>query len=240
MHSAIPLIPLWFYGFDSFMYLIVSLVGFVLSFNFFRIYKLSLKEKHIYLYLAFMLLSVGFLILSITNTLSYFSFGKCRPLCSLGLLDEIFSVEDLSYFLFFGLSLVSYIMFLFVYGIKDFKISKILVLMFILYLLVAIGLEISEDAYNLWYSYYEYFHLISFIMTAFISFKIFMNYQQKKKINSLLVLFSFILISFFHFFLLFSFVNEWIYVLAHISLLIGFSLFLIMVFRVKKNAKKKK
>jgi len=240
MHIIIPIIPIWFYGFDSLMYLIVSAIGFLLSFNFYRIYKLSLEEKHIYLYFGFMLLSVGFLILSIINTFSYLSFIKCRPLCSLGLLDEIFSIEDFSYFMFFGLSLISYIMFLFVYGTRDFKISKILILAFVAYLLIIISLEILENTHKLWYSYHEYFHLISLVMMIFISFKIFINYYNNRDINSFLVLFSFIFILLFHLFLLFSFMNEWIYVFAHISLLIGFSLLLIMILKVKKNAKPKK
>ena len=228
------IIPVWFYGFDALMYFLSSIIGFLLSFYFYKIYSLSSEKRHMYLYLGFLLLSLGLLNLSISDTYSYIAFMNCHKVCVLGIIDNAFSLEDFSYFAYFGLSLFAYTMFLFAYKVEKFKYSTILIPLFIGYLLLILLTLPSTESIHLWQTYHEYFHLIAFLMTVFVAFRNVLNYTEKKNLNSFLVMISFSFISLFHLFHLFSFVSGWMYVFAHISMLIGFSSLLVMVLRVKK------
>jgi len=187
-----------------------------------------------YLYLGFLLLSIGFVTLSITNIFSYIVFNNCHTSCELGLMDDAFSLEDFSYFMYFGLSLFAYVLFINSYLSKNSKFHKIFITIFSVYFLVIISFLSLNDDYKLWYSYHEYFHLASLIIMIFISFKNVLNYNEKRSLNSFLVMISFMLISIFHLLHLFSFISGWMYVFAHISVLSGFITLLIMLLRVKK------
>ncbi|MEM5790690.1 MAG: hypothetical protein QXP77_01415 [Candidatus Aenigmatarchaeota archaeon] len=228
-------IPSWFYGFDSLIYFIGSMIGFLLNYYFHKIHSLSLEKKHMYLGLGFMLLSTGLLILSITDAYSYFVFKNCRTACTLGLVDKVFSVEDFSYFVYFGLSIFAYTLFIFTYEYENIKFLKFFLLLFFVYLALILILLPKAENYGLWYSYVGYYNLISLLMLIFVSFKSFVNYNETKTLSSLLVMSGFIFISLFHIFYLFSFTNELMYVLSHMFLLIGFSTFLMMVLRVTRK-----
>jgi hypothetical protein len=232
MHLAIPV---WFYGFDALMYFLSSIVGFLLSFYFNRIYSLSSEKRHMYLYLGFMMLSVALLGLSITDSVSYATFMNCHDSCVLGLMDDAFSLEDFSYFIYFGLSLCALLMFMLAYIPEGFKYSKVLLFGFIGYLIViAMTMSIIEE-YEAWYSYNEYFNFVAFMMMVFITFRNAVNYNEKATLNSFLVLLSFSLITLFYLFHLLSFISGWMYVFAHIALLSGFISLLAMVLRVRKE-----
>lgn len=113
------IIPIWFYGFDALMYLISSMIGFLISFYFHKIYSLSSEKRHMYLYLGFLLLSFGLLNLSITDMISYTTFWQCLRPCTLGILDQVFDIIDFSYFLYFGLSILAYTLFMLAYIPKN-------------------------------------------------------------------------------------------------------------------------
>ncbi len=229
------LIPVWFYGFDSVMYIISSLIGFLLSFYFYKIHSLSSEKRHMNLYLGFLVLSLGLFSLSITYVFSYMIFKSCPDSCTLGLIDNAFSLEDFSYFVYFGLSISAYALFIFAYKPKDFQFSRIFTFLFIGYLILTLILLPTKQSQRLWYSYHEYFHLTALLMMIFVSFRNIVNYIEKKSLNSLLVAASFSFISLFHLLHLFSFISGWIYVFAHISILIGFTSLLFMVLRVKNK-----
>jgi len=235
MHIFIPIIPLWFYGFDSVVYFIASLIGFLLSFYFHKMYSFSSEKKHKYLYLGFLLLSFGFLLISFTNTYSYLNFKNCRVSCTLGLIGDVFSLEDYSYFTFFGLSLLAYSFFVLAYWDENFKHSRTLIFLFLIYMLMVFIFLPRETDLTRWYSFVGYFHMISLAMMAFVSFKNFLNYKEKKSLNSLMVFYSFAFLSLFHLFYLISFMNEWMYVFSHLFMLIGFTTLLAMVLRVKRK-----
>ena len=165
---------------------------------------------------------------------SYITFRSCHRTCILGLTDNVFSLEDFSYLTYFGLSISAYILFILAYKPENFKFSSFFIIGFLIYLaLIALSLPTEREG-RVWYTYHEYFHLTAMIMIIFITFRNILNYAEKKNLNSFLVMVSFGLISLFHLFHLFSFVSGWMYVFAHISILIGFSSLLFMVLRVKK------
>jgi hypothetical protein len=227
------LIPPWFYGFDSVMYLISALVGLLLSYYFYKIHSISSEKRHSYLYFGFLLLSFGLLSLSITGMFSYLTLNNCVASCSLGLLDNAFSLEDFSYLLYFALSISAYALFMLAYLPKKFSIPKLPMIFFLLYFLsLLILLPVTG---GIWYEYHEFFHLTAFLMVSFISFRNMINYKGRRDTNSLLVFIAFIFLSMFHLFHIFSFVSAWMYVFAHIFMLISFTSLLFMVARVKKK-----
>ncbi|MFH1126973.1 MAG: hypothetical protein ABIG84_02275 [archaeon] len=234
------IIPVWFYGYDSVIYLINSFIGFLLSFYFYRIFSLSSEKKHLYLHLGFLFLSVGLLILSIISEFSYLAYENCldsSASCSLGLLDSIYSIEDFSYFAYFGLSIFAYILFLAAYGGEYVDYSRILIIALLVYL-VYIVLHITyipvKEGHILWYTYREYFNMAAIALLAFISFRNIANYFEMKSLNSLLVALSFSFLALYHVIRLFSFISG-LYVLGHIFMLLAFGALLLMVVRVKRR-----
>jgi hypothetical protein len=227
-------IPVWFFGFDSAMYFLSSLIGFFVSFYFHKIYSLSSHKRHMYLYLGFLLLSVGLLGLSITSMFSYLVFNNCHEACVLGLADEAFSLEDFSYFTYFGLSIAAYILFMITYKPENFKFSKLIIFGFLIYMIALFVFLPTQESHVVWYSYHEHFHLTALLMIIFVTFRNAVNYNEKRSSNSLLVTISFGFLALFHLFHLFSPLSEWMYVFAHISMLTGFSCLLFMLLRLKK------
>lgn len=224
------IIPVWFYGFDSVMYFISSMVGFLLSFYFHKIYSLSSEKKHMYLYFGFLLLSFGLLSLSMTSIYSYTTFWQCRGYpCVLGMLDQAFGLEDFAYLLYFGLSILAYTLFMLAYIPKNFKMPSLPIYIFLIYFfIIFITLPIENGQVDV-SSYNGFFNLTAFLMLVFVSFMNLANFSENKGLNPFLVTASFIFISLFHLFHLFSFVSGWVYVLAHVAMLISFTSLLSMV-----------
>jgi len=240
------IIPVWFYGFDATMYFISALVGFLLSFYFHRLYSINSEKTHKYLYLGFLILSIGLMALSISDMFSYVEYLGCHEMyrpCILSILDNVFSIDDYAYLAYFGLSLVAYFLFIIAYSEKYINFSKMLLISFVAYLLAIITfMPMKEDAF-LWYSYSGYFHLTAFIMLTYVSLKNIAYYTKTRRFNSFLVAFSFSMISLFHLLHIFASISGWVYVLGHIFLLIGFISLLSMVLHVKhiqERAEKKR
>ncbi len=234
MENMEIVIPLWFYGFDAVMYFLSSAVAFLLSFYFYRIYHLSSNKQHQYLYTGFLVLALGFSVLSITSLYSFINFKSCTTICSLGLVDKAFSLEDFAYFMYFGFSLTAYSLIILAYNHELPRFSKMFLFLFLAYLIFISASLTLRRHYKVWYSFSEYFHLTSFVMMLFVAFRAFVNYANEKSGSSFLVMNSFIFIAAFHLFYLLSFINE-LYVFAHFTLLAGFFLLLFMVLTVRRK-----
>jgi len=233
----VAIIPSWFYAIDSVMYFISSAVGLMLSFYFHRMHMISSEKKHLYVHFGFLLLSIGLIVMSITSLFNFATHNICGPsdkTCASGLLGNLFSLEDFSYLVYFGFSIFAYLLFILVYAEEYLRSSKVLVGIFLSYLILLIIFLPIKDGHGLWYSYNEYFHLTSFIMLLFVSFRSFLNYTELKRFNALLVAVSFSFLSISHIFYLFSFVSEWMYVLGHVLTLLGFMGFFMLIMKVMK------
>jgi hypothetical protein len=231
------IIPVWFYGFDAVMYLISSFIGFLLSFYFHKIYSLSSEKRHLYLFWGFLLLSFGLLSLSVTDIYSYTTFWQCRPPspCNLGILDEAFDIESFSYFLYFGLSIIAYALLMLAYIPQKFKIQNLPIwLLSIYFLVVLVTLPLGRGEV-VWYSYDQFFNLIAFLMMVFVSFINFINFSENKSMDSFLVTMSFLFLSLFHLLHIFSFISGWMYVFAHMAMIVSFLSILSVIARVKKK-----
>ena len=229
------LVPPWFYGFDSFTYFLGGLIGFLLSFYFYKIHFLSSARRHKYLYFGFFLLSTALAVLAISSVYSYLNFAACQAGCKMGSFDDTFSLEDFSYIMYFGFSLLAYIMFIFAYEHEKIKFSKIFSLLFVGYLILISALLGLQRSYKIWHSYSEYFHLTALIMLLFVSFRAFINFDEKRNASSFLVMTSFGFIALFHLLYMLSSVNRWMYVFSHVSLLAGFITLLFMVVKVRSR-----
>ncbi len=246
------IVPTWLYAFEAVMHLVSSFVILLLSLYFHRMYSLSSDKRHMLVHLAFLLLSMGLIVLSISSMFSFAARIGCNSSgpCSYGLAVDILSLEDFAYLAYFGFSLFAYILFILVYAEEYLKFSRIFVLAFVGYLLFLVTVLPVKAGHGLWYSYNEYFHLTSFVFLIFISFRNFVNYSEMrsdiegnrairdgapmKSLNALIVASSFSMISLFHLFHLFAFLGGWMYLLGHISLLLGFAGFFVLIMRVMK------
>lgn len=233
--------PVWFYGVDPALHFAGAAIAFLLSFYFHKIYALSRDKKHMYLHMGFLLLAISSLALTITDTYNYVAFTRCQNEgdCILGYTDNLLSLEDFSYFLYFGLSITAYMLFLFAYWPAGIAFSRLFILAFFIYLFVVPLVLPAPGGSTIGFAYFEYLNLVAFIILAFISFRNAINYAEKKTSGSLFVVFSFGFISLAHLFLLFSSLNGLMYMLYHISLLIGFGSLLMMVLTAENKARYK-
>jgi hypothetical protein len=231
-----PMIPTWFYGFDAIMYLVSSLIGFLLSFYFYRMYSLSSEKRHLHMFWGFALLSLGLLSLSATNAFSYINFWQCGPgpFCTLGILGSSFAIESFSYFLYFGLSIIAYAMFMYAYIPKKFRIQNLpnwLIAIYFIFMIVTF--QLNEDNI-VWFAYIGFFDLTAFLMVGFVTLINIINYSENKTRESLMVVMSFAFLLLFHLLRIFFFINGITYVLAHLSMLTSFLLLLYVITKVKK------
>ncbi len=209
-------VPKWFFGFDSVIYLFVAIVGFLITYYSYKVYDATSKKQHLFLYWGFKIISVGFLLLSITRIYSYgIVLPSCTDVCVLTTSGSAFSITDFGYWIYFGASTLAYLMFILTSMSEKIKMP----LMFIL---------------PVWYAAFPYFHITSIFLMAFIVFNSLLNFLRAKNLTTVLVLLAFIFISIFHLSLIVIPINETVYVLAHFFLLLGFLSFLFMLVRVLK------
>lgn len=206
------LIPGWFFGLDSGFYILAAIIGFMVSFLAYKAYTYTKVRNHFYLYLSFASLSMGFLLLGITNIYAYYGIKTG----TLDMFEGYSSFRDFALWIYYACSLIGYSILAYMYIPKKFKQS------FPLFL-------------PMWYKGFPYFHITSFFIMMYVTFHGFVNYFMKKSINAFLVASSFGLITLFHLFMFFSSYSEWFYVAAHFSLLLGFLSLLTMLIRINRR-----
>ncbi len=208
------LIPHRFYGFDSVMYTLSALIGFLVSYYAFKLYTTTNKKSHFYLQIAFTILSIGLLTLGVTSGYAYLNYiiiESPNPL-----LDQITYVDDFGYWIYYVSSLVGY---------------SVLALMYVS--------EKSRFFILLppWQKGLPYFNILSFFILSYVIFRSIVNFVVKKKLNSFLVMTSFILIGAYQILLFLSSFSKLLYVAAHLSLITGFGCLLLMLIRVNRGWK---
>lgn len=201
------LVPSWFFGFDSVMYLLSSAIGFLVSFHAFKLYSMTSKKSHFYLYASFALLGMGLLMVGVTTLFSLF-ISKASVLS-----DTVSWVDDFGFWIY-------YIASVFAYG-----------LLVMMYLPEKLRFPIFLP---FWESGFPYFQVLSLFLLSYVIFKSAANFALNKNSNALLVMSSFTLIGIYHLLSLFTSLDYIIYVFAQLSLLSGFVCLLLMLTRVNK------
>ncbi len=206
-------IPVWFYELDSIMYFASAIFGFLVSYYAYKLYEMSGKRTHFCLHLAFAVLSAGLFALSVTSSYVYMNFFVKQVQPSF---QAIFDVSDLGYWIYFVASLLAYLLLAWMYATEKHK------------------LDFVPIAIPFWYTVYPHFNVISLFLLSYITFRTGVNWKIKRSLNALLVTVAFALLGIYHFLLMMSPFNEWSYVLAHFSMLLGFICLLVMLRRVSR------
>ena len=213
------IIPQWFYGIDSLVSVLSAVIGFAVSYNFYKLHRISKSKSHLNLHYGFALLSMSFLIIGVVSGFSYLRYLVPTPTETnvLGMFDDVVSIEDVAMWLYYIASIIAYIIFLVAYmpSDEDDEFSPLLI--------------------PVWYLGYKSFHLLSMMILAYVVFRAAMNSAGKKSKASQLVLLGFSCMWLYHLLLFMTSFSGLSYVLAHITLLLGFSSFLIMIKSVSRK-----
>jgi len=228
------LIPIWFYGFDTLMYFVSAIVGFFISSKSYKLYSVTRKKPHLYLHLGFMLLSLGLFLSGFVSTYSYVMYKSCIRNCSLSLFDTIFGVEDFGLFLYFGLSILGYSILALAHLPEKTKISSFVLLFILAFSVVMMLVSAPRSELLMWYTYHQYFNLLSVLIVGYILFKVLINFSESRNLVSFLVVLGFSGIFVFHTLHFFSFFNPWMYVFAHLFLITGYLSLLAMLIKVRR------
>lgn len=212
--------PAWFNTFDSIFQLLFAVITLIICGYSYRAYRLLQERRYKYFSAGFLMISAGFFVLSLSNLLIY-----------TGVYDGIvtrlggLNLANLFYLGHIFLMLFGY-MLLLVVAMK-LQQRRLIALLFAFILLFT--------AFS--YQYYLKFHLISFMLLAFMTWQFFDNYKEKKTLNSGLVFSTFYMLAFAEIFLLTIIFMPILYVVGHIMQLIGYSLLLLMFILVHKATK---
>jgi hypothetical protein len=214
---AAVLVPYTFLGFDTVIYLIAAAIGFMIAYNASRIYDISSKPAHKYMFYGFTILSVGFVVLALSSGYTYMNIWSQHYFTEMNLFQPAFDLYDFGYWIYYGASIVAYIMFIMMYLPEGSKSDK--KLFFIL---------------PYWFVFFPFFHLISLALIIYVAFRSAMNYFEKKSRGSFFVMAAFSCFTMFHLLMMFSGFAKAVYVIAHAFLILG-ALSLLMVTRLKRR-----
>jgi len=213
------IIPQWFYGIDSIVSVVSALVGFAVSFNFFKLQRISKSKNHLYLHYGFALLSMSLLLMGVVSGFSYLRhlYPTQTETNVLGLFDEQVSIEDVGMWIYYISSILAYLTFLVAYKPRFEKDDFSMLLL------------------PVWQIGYKSFHMFSLFVLAYVVFRAGMNYTMNKNKTSGLVLFAFTCMWLYHLMLFMTSFSGLTYVIAHLLLITGFSAFWLMLRSVQKK-----
>lgn len=236
-------IPVWSYVFGTMTYVLAALVGIPLSYFSFRLYSLTGKREQRFLFYAMVFITLGFFILSVVNIYGFSNFQSCFPICQFDLTDPNYSfVIKGGNYVYYLTSLIGYILFALTY-LKSIKIEKILAylspkkFLFILpFSTASLGPILNQNfLYPFENLIFQLFHLLAIVILSYINFNTVTNYLVLKSKNSFPVMVGFLSIGLYHFLMALTSFKPIIFVVAHLSLLIGLLSLLWML--VKVNSK---
>lgn len=213
---ALVRIPLVFFGVDSAIYLVAAVIGFFVAYYAYRTYDLTRHRQHFYLTAGFMVLSLGFATLALSSLFGYLSLSQLAAGGTI--FDNVFDVHDFGYWLYYLASIVAYLCFVLMYLPEKARIPTLALL-----------------PLPLWFEAYPFFHILSFLLMAYVGMRTVMNWLMHRSSRSFLVAFSFSCFAVFHALLLLSALRGLIYVLAHGFLFLGTIGLLLVLMQLRKS-----
>jgi len=216
--------PSWFYGINSGFSLFAMLVTVFIAFYSLRVFLITKYRKYLYFTLAFLFISISYLIQAAGNYVVYSHLIGRIP----NVTEAISTIVQLPTFYSMGYIIHVFLMFAgFMILVAIFlRINNIKILS-LLFALILILSFLSQ-------SKFAAFHITLFVMLLFIVIHLFNNYSKKKTVSSFLVLYSIICLMISQVFLFLVIINKFYYVIGHILQLVGFTLLLlnmVLVFR---------
>jgi hypothetical protein len=201
------LIPIWFFGIDLVFYLAALLIGLVTAFYAYKVFSITRKKQHFYLFMGFTILSIGFLSLIMTSTYIFFS----EPVF-ISIYNTTFDIMDFGFILYYIISIVAYSFFIMMYLPEEKKKMSMFSIL------------------PWWFALFPFFHLLSVLMLAFVVFQSFINWNRKRTRSGFAVFAAFSGIGLFHLLSFFTFKFAMFYIVANVCLILGFlSLFVVLV-----------
>jgi hypothetical protein len=229
------IVPMWFYEFGSIMYFFAALIGLLLSYFSFKLYNYTRKRSHLLLNLSFVFITIGFIVLTASNTYSHLHFEQCTPNCVITQ-QQIFNWIILGNYIYYLTSIVGYTLFLLSYFKSEKRSSKRLFLQMLPPF--AINILFQQPIFVLYpfeSIFFQPFQVVSSILLLLIVLRTYSNYKRSKTRLALLVPAGFAAILLYHV-LMFSLpFSPLFFAFAHLSLLAGFAALLVMLVKVAKK-----
>jgi len=205
--QVVTLVPEWFYLFSGLVYLLVFAVSMLVSYFSFKLYRITSSKKQGMLSLAFLLIGIGFAIITATSIFTYQQ--------SQSLDQNIFNLNTDAYNVYYILSIVAY---LFLVMINLPKQDERFYLFVPVWFISDIG-----------------FHSVALLLLFYVALRSVYNFFKVKSEGAFLVMFAFLMIILFHVFLLLMPFGIELYLFAHVFLIAGFLSLLAMLIRVTRK-----
>jgi hypothetical protein len=239
------IIPLWFYEAGTVMCFFGAVISLLLTFFSFRLFNYTRRRSHMLLALSFVFMSIGFIIFGASTAYSLLNFEQCQPSCVITR-PEIFDTIVMGNYIYYAASLAGYSLFLLSYMVPDSKRGRGSRLAMIPMLGAAIffqgtpALPIFQPQptvvlYPFETILFQPFNIISSIILVLAVAKTLWGCWNAKKSMSLMVPAGFAAILVYHLMMIFMPVSAIFYAIAHLSLLAGFSILLMMLIRVTRK-----
>lgn len=210
------LIPVWFYVFSGIAYFTAAAVSLAVSYFAFRLYRTSGQRKIKFLSLAFLILGLAFLSLTVSSVYTYFYQPVLRDTVGITLT----SFNSSAFGFYYIASALSYLILLLTY-LPD-SLRKRL---FVFYV-------------PLYFSGVDEFHVASILLLAFVVYQAAANFFKSRSTNAFLVLLAFSLMAVFHVTMLMLPFDLTYFLVSHALLVVGFLSLLAMLIRVNRNEKR--
>ena len=204
--QVVTLVPEWFYLFSGLVYLLVFAVSMLISYFSFKLYRITSSKKQGMLSLAFLLIGIGFAIITAT---SIFTYPQSQSLD-----QNIFNLNTDAYNVYYILSIVAYLFLVMINLPKDERF----------YLFVPV-----------WFISDIGFHSVALLLLFYVAARSVYNFFKVKSEGAFLVMFAFLMIILFHVFLLLMPFGIELYLFAHVFLIAGFLSLLAMLIRVTRK-----
>ena len=203
----------WFRILATIFYIFSFIVSALISSFAFRAFKLTKEKKFRNFSIAFLFITLSFVVQAITNLIVYFSLDKGNDFILQAVNSGFMAYAFLTVAGFFLLAILSL-------KIKDLKIIALLAA------LILIGLAISP-------SFITAFHFILFAVLTTISFNAYKNCCEKKSIGSKAVFLAFLFMAVSHIFYIAGTYSEPVFIAGDIIQFAGYLMLLIAILRVK-------
>lgn len=222
--------PKWFYGLDSIIEAVASIVCMLLVYYSYKCFRLTRENKYLYFSTAFSSLTIAF-IAKIFGTLAIYkpiitrttigstiheTFGRLTP-------TDINAIALIVHFFFI---LLGFMILFLIYSRLKWRNQRVVALL-LYFVFIATWLGIVH---------YQMFYFTSFVLLLLITYSYYKNYKEIKTWKARFVLFSFGILLLSQAFFIFVIYSRTIYVLAELLQLLGFVYLLIpfiLIFRKK-------
>ncbi len=218
--STMYMAPSWFFGYDVIFELFFFIISLVIALYALKIYKTTDQESAGHFGYGFLIISVAYLLQSISNFLVYSELNK--QICQVAKFASVTTIDAIGTYAYMLFMISGLVVLLFV----SFKEEKKRML-WISWLVSVIAIALSK---NPMYSFY----LLSSIYLVFIAWHFLESYLKNRKAITLCVALAFIFLCFGSFHFVISVNHELYYVIGHILEFIAYILILVNWFMVRK------